>query len=294
MVTGAKCLMFFECHDSDKENDFEGQYSLRWVIDKLLCSERLEVTLLKEEDFAYKAKDSISGAYYGTKRGYPILEFTPTGLPESRGRDKHKAGCVVSRVFKLARHKKRTMSGRQTTFSFSETLGLAYVVHLRGKCWGKIPPPDNVEGILQQYYSKPTHFVQEEKLISCVYDYQKAAHIQDVIYKYQAGSFTKWKRFRGVGFIKKYLRSSAAIYDINEYTSETLVNYGHNLLQQIMSKGKVNTQFKFFNFPSIGVCINLKNATMLCHRALSPGDNIDERKLFTKVSECGAVLGIKF
>ena len=64
VVTGAKCLLFFECDDPDKKGVFESRYSVEGFVDKILCSERLEVTILNEEDFAYQAKDSKSGAYY--------------------------------------------------------------------------------------------------------------------------------------------------------------------------------------------------------------------------------------
>ena len=81
---------------------------------------------------------------------------------------------------------------------------------------------------------------------------------------------------------------------MSEYTAEKLISYGESLLQQIKTKGKVNARFKSFYFPGVGVCINLNNARMLCYRAFNPGDTIDERKLFTKSSDCGAHLDIKF
>ena len=62
-------------------------------------------------------------------------------------------------------------------------------------------------------------------------------------------------------------------------------------LKEKRNQGK---KFKTLYFPGIGVCINLKNANMNCYRADHPGDSFDDRKFFTKSSECKATLGIGF
>ena len=83
--------------------------------------------------------------------------------------------------------------------------------------------------------------------------------------KYEAGTFTRWKCFRGVGFEKKYSRSSKSIYDVAEYSVGKLSSYGNYLLDQIKAKGKQNSQFKTFYFSGVGICLNLKNARMSCY-----------------------------
>ena len=41
VVTGAKCLLFFECDDPDEKGVFESRYSLEGFVNKILSSERL-------------------------------------------------------------------------------------------------------------------------------------------------------------------------------------------------------------------------------------------------------------
>ena len=98
MITGAKALLFF---------NFKERTDLPWLVNKTICHERMEVSFLEEEDCAYQVKDPNNGDFYGTKVGNSILQFTPTGLAESRGREKHRPGLILSRVFKL----KKTDSG---------------------------------------------------------------------------------------------------------------------------------------------------------------------------------------
>ena len=135
-ITGAKCLMFFESNDPTAIDNLEREINLEKLVDKTLCTERTEVTLLDEEDFGYQVRDSITKEYYGTKTGYSILEFTPSGLAESKGRDKHRAGLVMSRVFRLKKHKQKRDDGcgRETTYSFQETVGVVFAAHLKGSC----------------------------------------------------------------------------------------------------------------------------------------------------------------
>ena len=75
-ITNAKCLLFF---------DDQSQDQLSTIIDQTLCSEKLEVAILRDEDFKYSARDGESGFFYGSRKNYFVLEFNPVGLPESRG-----------------------------------------------------------------------------------------------------------------------------------------------------------------------------------------------------------------
>ena len=91
------------------------QLTLGHLIDKMLCSERLEVTVHDDEDFGFTAKDSQSGELYGTKIGYPIQQFTPNGLAGSKGKGKYRPGLIMIRVFKVNKHCQRgTSTGRAT------------------------------------------------------------------------------------------------------------------------------------------------------------------------------------
>ena len=60
--------------------------------------------------------------------------------------------------------------------------------------------------------------------------------IQDIISQYEVGTFTKWKRFRGVGFEKKYSKSSDVVYNMSMYPVEKLVSYGNTLVVQMRDK----------------------------------------------------------
>ena len=111
---------------------------------------------------------------------------------------------------------------------------------------------------------KPRVFFEEDKGRRCIYNFRTPEKLVDLIHKYEAGTFTKWKRFRGVGFDKKYQRSSNSIYDVNEYSAPKLTTYGNELLEKIKSTGKINQRFKRYYFPGIGVCIKLKTARMIC------------------------------
>ena len=202
-ITGAKCLMFFDCKE-----DNEREFLLENIIQKTLCSETLEVTVL-DEDFGYQVKDSTSGSYYGTKANYPALKFFPPDLAESKGKQKHKPALVMSRVFKLKKHQQRAESGgRITTYSFSEMSGEVIAAHLKGACWGEFFPPDEEKRKLQEYYSKPRYFKREEHECRCIYDFYSPSQVMKLINNFEAGTFSKWKRFRGIGFEKKYVRTS--------------------------------------------------------------------------------------
>ena len=133
MVSRAKCLLFFNCNDSDKA-EFEKRFSLDYIAGKILCGEKIAATLLAEENFGYQVKDWVKGDYYGTKVGYPILEFTPAGVHESRGKERRKPGLIISRVFKLGRHREIDKTGIcRRTFSFRRTDGIVFVAYLRGR-----------------------------------------------------------------------------------------------------------------------------------------------------------------
>ena len=136
--------------------------------------------------------------------------------------------------------------------------------------------------------------MHENKSYKCVYDFRNPTQVQEIINKYQVGFFTRWKRFRGVGFEKKYLRSSEVIYDIAGYSTAKLISYGNDQLKTINSKSKVKRQFKTFYFSSIGLCVNLKNASKICHRANHPCHKLEDRILLTKSSNCESVPDIKF
>ena len=130
VVTGAKCLLFFDLHDQNIEKGFSTEVSLESITDKTLCSDVLKVTVHAQEDFAYQVKDTKSGALYGTKIGHPILEFTPMGLAESKGKDKYRHGLVITRVFKLTKHNQRIDGSRNTTYSFGEANDIVFAIHM--------------------------------------------------------------------------------------------------------------------------------------------------------------------
>ena len=136
-ITGAKCLMIFELEDPCEKDNLKSGFYLRKLIDKTLCSERTEVTVLEDEDFGHQVLDSQTKDFYGTKVGYPILEFTPTGTAESKGRDKHRCGLIMAQAFKLKKHRQWEDGKRETTYSFQETKDLVFVAHLKGCSWGK-------------------------------------------------------------------------------------------------------------------------------------------------------------
>ena len=166
--------------------------------------------MLEEHNFGYQVKDSEDGDYYGTKEGYPILEFTPCNLKESKGAERSRAGLIIARVFKLKKHRQwcEKNGKRETTYSFSETRRNVFAIHMKGSYWDEVPPPDAKLRSLENYYSTPRHFVQDERCIKCVYDYICPKKMWNIIAKYQAGTFTKWKRFRGTGFKRTYLTSA--------------------------------------------------------------------------------------
>ena len=56
-ITGAKCLIFFESDYPTAIDNPERKIDLQKLVDKTLCTERTEVTLLDEEDFGYQVKD---------------------------------------------------------------------------------------------------------------------------------------------------------------------------------------------------------------------------------------------
>ena len=131
-ITNAKCLLFYGKQAQAKEG-IQQNISLKAIIEKLLCCERMEVLMHEKGDFEFPVKDSLSGVLYGTKAGHPMFEFIPTNIAESRGKDKHRPGLMVSRVFGIRKHRQRCQgSRRETTFSFSETAGVVFAVHLKG------------------------------------------------------------------------------------------------------------------------------------------------------------------
>ena len=181
-ITGAKCLMFFDGDEDIQIGDSTGVVTLNDIIDKTLCSERLQVRILEQKDFEFQMKESKSGSFFGTKMGYTILEFSPTGLGESRGKGKHRPGMIFSRVFKLKKHFQRLEGGgRETTYSFSDTKGIVFSIHLRGSCWEKIPPPDSQQPLIDDYFMSPRSFVHEDSCNKCVYDFQKPEQVKSLI-----------------------------------------------------------------------------------------------------------------
>ena len=122
------------------------------------------------------------------------------------------------------------------------------------------------------------------------------SHFKTLIKKYEAGNFTKWKRFRGVAFNKAKPESSnvKSIYDLGEYKVEKLMNFGAKVISNLKTKGKLNQRFKCYYFSGIGVCIKLKTASMICYRGAQAGDPVEERTKFTKSCDCKAVLKIGF
>ena len=129
-ITGAKCLMFFECKDSVEQDNLKSGFCLKKLIDKILCSQRTGVTVLKPEYFCYQIRDSQT-KFYGTKVGHPILKFIPNGVVESKGRDNNRPALIIARAFKLRKHREWETSCRETTYSFQETSDIFFVAHLR-------------------------------------------------------------------------------------------------------------------------------------------------------------------
>ena len=297
-ITGAKCLMFFEYPDPTAKEKFENNL-FEDIIDKTVCSEILQVVVLKEEDFRYQIKDPQSGNYYGKKRGHPTLQFFPPVLSKSKGRDKVKSALIMARVFNLKKHQQRSEDGRRRTIcSHQETNGIVIAAHLKGAWWGGSCPPDDEERKPEKYHSQPRYFAYDAHWCRCVYDFHTPTQVRGLISNYESSTFTRWKRFRGVGFAnngnKKADRSSKSIYDISEYTMTKLQRFGNNLLEGLKEKGIVNRLHRTFYYPGIGVCINLRNARMLCHRAFIAGHSINNRQFFTKSSDCESVLDIGF
>ena len=105
--TGAKCLMFFESDDVGDMRDIGKGSLLGKLVNKILCGDIIEVTILEQSDFEYQVRDSTTDDFYGTKFGHPILKFTPSDIPASKGRKKCIPAIVISRVFKLKKHRQR-------------------------------------------------------------------------------------------------------------------------------------------------------------------------------------------
>ena len=96
-------------------------------------------------------------------------------------------------------------------------------------------PPDDEKRQPEEYHSHPRYFGYDERFYRCVYDFQTPSKVSSLIHNFEAGTFTKWKRFRGVGFEKRKLsdRSSRSVYDINEYSASKLRSYGDSLLKHM-------------------------------------------------------------
>ena len=138
VITGAKCLLIFKPDESRKYGNFKKEITLEYVANQITCRERMKATICREEDFGFLVKDSTSKNYYGTKVGYPILEFSPAGATKSKGKEKHRPGLIISRAFKIRKHRQWLEGNvRETTYSFPGTEGIVFVVHLKGKYWGK-------------------------------------------------------------------------------------------------------------------------------------------------------------
>ena len=84
--------------------------------------------------------------------------------------------------------------------------------------------------------------------------------------KFEAGTFTKWKRFCGIGFEKDKRKMKPEhhkkFYDCNIYTFEKLMKAGDVLLERLKAIEEGNRTIK---------SIHLKNASMNCNRVNHPG-----------------------
>ena len=209
--------------------------------------------------------------------------------------DKHRPGMIISRVFKLKKHRQRfDQRSRPTSYSFPATRGIVFCIHLRGSFWREIPPPDPQQPRIDDFYMNPRSFVHEDSCDKCVYDFQQPDQVKSLINKYEAGTFTRWKSFRSVGFQKKYIKASGSVYNIGEFSAEKLLQFGEEILAKLKTKGKTSRHFKTYYLPGIGICINLKNAKMQCYRGFQIGDSLEARSVFTKASGCTAKLNIGF
>ena len=238
-------------------------------------------------------KDREKSATYGTKVGNPILEFNPTGSSKAKGKYKHRPGITFSRGFKLRKHRQREGSSRVTTYSFDEMQGNVFVIHLKGSHWGSTTPPNSLEPEVPYFFQNPQYFIQDNDTNVCVYDYETPHKVAALINKYEAESFTKWKRFRGVGFDKGKSKSKSA-YNLSVFSADKLLYFGAELLTKLKTKGPINQHSKVLYFPGIGVCLKLKQASMACYRGFIGGHSLNERKMFTKASGCKALLNIVF
>ena len=147
----------------------------------------------------------------------------------------------------INKHRQRLEdSGRGTTYSFSETDGIVFAIQLKGIYWAGIPPPDPQEHHAANYYMEPRHFVQNEDSYRCVYNFHKPGELKNIINKFESGTFTKWKRFRGIGFEKKYSRAHRTIHDCDEYTVEKLTSVGNAMLTKLKTIRKGNQRIKTY------------------------------------------------
>ena len=167
-------------------------------------------------------------------------------------------------------------------------------MHLKGTHWAGTPPPDSQEVKAPNYYMKPLHFMHDDNSDRCVYNFLRAGELKNLINNFEAGTFTKWKGFRGIGFEKKYSRAHNRIQDPDKYTFDKLKIAGDALLARLKATEKGNRIIKMYYIPGIGVCFNIKRASMICYRTLQSGDSVDLRETFTKSCGCEAVLGIGY
>ena len=61
--------MFFDGDENVDISNSAGVVTLADIIDKTLCSKRLEVTMTKQEDFAFQIKGSESGSFLDPSGG---------------------------------------------------------------------------------------------------------------------------------------------------------------------------------------------------------------------------------
>mgnify|MGYP001799515166 CR=1 FL=1 len=147
VVTGAKCLLFFEYKEVDKIP--KSQMDIKFIVNKTLFSERMEVRMIDEHNFEHQVKDSYNGCLYGTKKGYPILGFTPCDWAKSKVAGKHQPELIIARVVKVNKHRQRIDGDkRETTYSFSEPDGDAaiFAIHMKGSYWGEGAKPKDPKG----------------------------------------------------------------------------------------------------------------------------------------------------
>ena len=92
----------------------------------------------------------------------------------------------------------------------------------------------------------PRYYFREESCSKCVYDFHTPDQLKKIINTFEAGTFTRWKRFRSVGFEKKYDRASKSVYELDEFTARKLSEFGDDCLKRLQTGGKRSKHFKLY------------------------------------------------